>query len=162
MTVRKHSAIDDIPISSVIDADVIARTHLAATLDVPESSDSDKVVRCRKHPTADNVPAHSVSNRNVIVRQKQLDMRRKRERQLTIMTMVMTLACLVCIMPLHIMRMVLFLTGTNNSAHTNVTLIWLRTVFHNLSVFNSVINFFLYVFTGSKFRSDLMTLFHLK
>ena len=67
-----------------------------------------------------------------------------------IMTVVTTLAFLICIILVHIFKAVVVVTGRRNSLHTNVTLLWLKLTVHNLSVVKSATNFFLYIMTGSK------------
>ena len=155
---RQHPIADDVPACIVSDVDIRARQHPIAD-DVPACNVSDVDIRARQHPIADDVPACNVSDVDVRARQHD-EIRNRREKQLTVMTVVTTLAFLICIMPVHIFKLAVLVTGRNNSIHTNVTL-WARMIRYNLMVLNSGINFFLYTMTGSKFRSDLMTLLHL-
>ena len=78
----------------------------------------------------------------------------KRERQLTTMTAVMTIAFFICVAPNYV-RFAFPYIGSN------IVRSWVAIIARNLILLNSAINFFLYAVAGSKFRSDLMMLFRI-
>ena len=88
--------------------------------------------------------------------------RRKRwERQLTIMTIVMTTAFMICILPSFIHDPVFSNSFPHVPCRTpqlRLAFPWSEMITQNLLAFNSAINFFVYVVSGSKFRKDLMNL----
>ena len=97
--------------------------------------------------------------------QQNKDKKRKemnqRDRQLTVMTVVMTLTFLMCVPPYYLRSLVYNLLDPPRNIPANLIRFWITSVFANLMTLNSAINFFLCVMTGSKFRADLMRMFHL-
>ena len=79
-----------------------------------------------------------------------------KERQLTIMTVVTTIALLLLTLPKYAHQVVFMNIDWTISGHRSAF------VTHALYILNSGINCFLYVMTGSKFRSDLRTLLQCK
>ena len=82
---------------------------------------------------------------------------KKRERQLTMMNVVMTAVFFLLTMPRHVKTFV-FLGWYDAEPHMLVAYSWTSIVAHNLYTLNSAVNFFVYVMTGSKFRGDLVKL----
>ena len=115
----------------------------------------------QNHPGQSGViPARNTDSVDVSVNQGR--MISKREKQLTTMTVVMTTAFFLCIMPLYVHITVFYFVDWRCDARLTAILWWGSAIAHCLNVLNSAINFFIYVMTGSKFRADLMTLLHLK
>ena len=79
------------------------------------------------------------------------------EKQLTIMTVVMTTAFFFCITPYYARALFLVIDMPKS-----ITRRWINVLARILILLNSAINFFIYVMTGSKFRSDLVTFFSIK
>ena len=92
---------------------------------------------------------------------KRKEIMNKRDRQLTVMTVVMTLTFLICVPPYYLRSLVYNLLDPPRNIPANLIRFWITSVFANLMTLNSAINFFLYVMTGSKFRADLMRMFRL-
>ena len=103
-------------------------------------------------------PICGVDEVDISVRQAGGKGKEKTEKQLTMMTVVMTTAFLVCVTPYYIRTLLLALVDVQN----RIVIDWTNTVARILIVFNSAINFFIYIATGSKFRSDLVNLFRVK
>ena len=82
---------------------------------------------------------------------------KKRERQLTVMTVVMTLVFFFLTIPRHVKAFV-FLGFMNADFDMLVAYSWTSIAAHILYTANSAINVFVYVMTGSKFRGDLAKL----
>ena len=158
VSARVDPSTDGEPACGVSDVDVTAR-HQAPTEGAPACSVSDVDVIVRHHPESDCVPACSVSDVDEGTKQQQEKMS-KRQKQLTIMTMAMTMAFVICVMPWYSVRVILLVNDWPLWGYSS-TLDLVTMVLHNLYVLNSAINFFLYAMAGSKFRSDLMTLLHL-
>ena len=78
------------------------------------------------------------------------------ERQLTIMTVVTTIACLLLTLPKYAHQVVFMNIDWTISGHRSAL------ITHALYILNSGINCFLYFMTGSKFRSDLRALLRCK
>ena len=80
----------------------------------------------------------------------------KIQKQLTIMTVVMTAVCFFCITSYY-SRAVMGVVRVENCIKD-----WIHLLGRLLLVFNSTINVFIYIMTGSKFRSDLITVLCMK
>ena len=92
---------------------------------------------------------------------KREQMMTARDRQLTVMTVVMTMAFLMCVPPCYLRAVLFFFLKSLSYDDMSPIRALVSVVTDNLLMLNSVINFFLYVMTGSKFRSDLTALFRL-
>ena len=164
VSTKQHQASDDVPARSVSDVDVVVRQHQASD-NVPAHSVSDVAAVAGQHQASDAVHARSVNDVDKRTKWKQQGKMSKREQQLTVMAMAMTLAFLLCVMPLYVARLMFVVLSWGNAdvaaADKKVALMWGKMVLHNLYMLNSAINFFLYAMAGSKFRSDLITLLHL-
>ena len=90
--------------------------------------------------------------------------RRIRDRQLTIMTVAMTLAFFIFNVSLFVYIAIFRNVETKNSPQMQTWFGWCITVIHISSTLNCTTNLFMYIITSSKFRSDLKKLFccHLK
>ena len=86
----------------------------------------------------------------------------KTERQLTIMTVVLTLSFLCLTMPKYAHQLAFTKIDWQSSPHMRIVFGWSAAITQELYILNSAINFFLYVMTGSKFREDLKTMFQCK
>ena len=95
---------------------------------------------------------------DVDIRIKQDSKTVKRENQLTAMTVVMTVAFFICVAPYYVRAWL----GASPYLGNVIVRSWASVIVRNLLLLNSAINFFLYAMSGSKFRSDLMTLFQIK
>ena len=82
---------------------------------------------------------------------KRKEIMNKRDMQLTVMTVVMTLTFLMCVPPYYLRSLVYNLLDPPRNIPANMIRFWITSVFANLMTLNSAINFFLYVMTGSKF-----------
>ena len=80
-----------------------------------------------------------------------------REKQLTIMTVTMTMVFVLCTMPRYATYAAQLMYMANPSDGNVLRLAGL--VSHTLYVTNSACNFFLYIISGSKFRADLKDMF---
>ena len=85
--------------------------------------------------------------------------RSQRERQLTVMTVAMTLAFLLCTMPMHVFGVVWTNIEYQRSVRMQIMFELTGCIVQSLVTLNCAINFYLYILTGSKFRSDLKMLF---
>ena len=116
-----------------------------------------------KQTLCDVIPARNVEGVDVQGRRMS-----RTQKQLTTMTVVMTTAFFLCIMPFYVHTTVVIyfhnfrIFRCDINAWLIAILWWGSALAHCLNALNSAINFFIYVMTGSKFRADLMTLLHLK
>ena len=81
---------------------------------------------------------------------------RRREMQLTLMTVLMSCMFLCLTMPKYVHQLIFININWSGSADTIVTFGWSASITSQLLLFNSAINFYLYAMAGSKFRSDLV------
>ena len=86
----------------------------------------------------------------------------KTERQLTIMTVVLTLSFLCLTMPKYAHQLAFTNIDWQSSPHMHIVFGLSGSITQGLFILNSAINFFLYVMTGSKFREDLKAMFQCK
>ena len=86
----------------------------------------------------------------------------KTERQLTVMTVVLTLSFLCLTIPKYAHQLAFINIDWQSSPQMVIVFGWSGTITSELHTINSAINFFLYVMTGSKFREDLKTMFQCK
>ena len=86
--------------------------------------------------------------------------RTQRDRQLTVMTVAMTLAFLLCTVPLLVHVAVWRNIEYQSSARRQVMFQLTGCIVNTLGTLNAAINFYMYILTGSKFRSDLKKLFY--
>ena len=93
---------------------------------------------------------------------KKADAVSKMDRQLTIMTVVLTIAFLCLTMPKYAHQLAWMNIDWQSSTQMVILFGWSGTISQELYILNSVVNFFLYVMTGSKFRQDLRTMFQCK
>ena len=84
------------------------------------------------------------------------------ERQLTIMTVVLTLTFLCLTMPKYAHQFTFTNIDWQHSPEMVITFGWSAMTTQELYILNHAINFFLYVMTGSKFRQDLRAMFQCK
>ena len=84
------------------------------------------------------------------------------ERQLTIMTVVLTLTFLCLTMPKYAHQFAFINTDWQSSQQMLFTFGWSAVTTQELYILNHAINFFLYIMTGSKFRQDLRAMFQCK
>ena len=113
-----------------------------------EPSQSDMVNHSKRSPAATTSKARHGQS--------------QRERQLTMMTVVVTLAFLVCTLPKFVHILTFHDIESQSSAVRQIVFGWSGSVAQNLHTLNSAINFYMYVLTGSKCRSDLKNLFRCK
>ena len=85
--------------------------------------------------------------------------RNQRNRQLTWMTIVMTIAFIVCTLPKFVHILIFRNIDYQHSPARQLWFGWSGTIAQMLNTLNSAINFFMYVLTGSRFRADLLNLF---
>ena len=104
----------------------------------------------------------ALDTKDVDIKINNNQMATKREKLLTVMTVVMTMAFFVCASPSYVRILVFDIVGWQNPALTETVKAWTAVLAHCLFLLNSAINFYIYVMTGSKLRSDLKMLFHLK
>ena len=83
----------------------------------------------------------------------------QRNTQLTIMTVTMTLAFLVCMMPKSLLILISNKIEFQSSASKEIVFLVSLRIIQMLSTLNSAINFYIYILTGSKFRADCRNLF---
>ena len=83
----------------------------------------------------------------------------KLERQLTVMSLVMTFAFTCCTIPRHAHTMLLIRMDYKSSPQKFSTFIWSGASTNALYILNSAINCFLYCISGAKFRADIAKLF---
>ena len=83
---------------------------------------------------------------------------RAKERQLTVMTVVMTLAFFILTTPTFIHILLFRYYDPKSSPEMQIWYGWSGTVVVISNTLNSSINFFLYAFSGAKFRSDFRNL----
>ena len=84
------------------------------------------------------------------------------ERQLTVMTVVLTLTFLCLTMPKYAHQLAFINIDWQSSAQMVITFGWSAITTQELYILNHAINFFLYVMTLSKFRQDLRAMFQRK
>lgn len=123
------------------------RKHHNATIShISKKSDPRREV-CRKDDIKAEITEH------------QDDKMSKIEWQLTVMTMVVTLTFLFLTVPKYAQQVAFINIDWQSSFQGLVHFGWSALVTQQLYMLNSAINFFLYIVSGSKFRSDLKTLF---
>ena len=104
-------------------------------------------------------PVCSVDDVDIIITQERKI--KNNQKQLTIMTVVRTTAtfCVLCVTPFLLRSFYVYFAF---QVQQNTVKDCINVVSLNLTALNSATNFFIYFMTGSKFRSDLMTLFSMK
>ena len=144
----------EIDISTI---EISGHQHASTGTRSPSTDEPDFKV----NPSTDNREKHLITDER---NKKRESVMNKRDRQLTVMTVVMTLTFLVCVPPYYARSLVYLLLDSPTYEQVMLIRAWMSTVFTNLMTRNSAINFFLYVMTGSKFRADLMRIlmFHLR
>ena len=83
---------------------------------------------------------------------------RVRDRQLTVMTVAMTLAFFIFTAPTFIHLLLFRNYDPKSSPERQTSHAWSGTVVMISNTLNSAINFFMYALTGSRFRSDFKNL----
>ena len=81
------------------------------------------------------------------------------ERQLSLMSIMVTTAFLLCMTPVYIRHILNSLINWKASPHRFAQFVLFYAFTHELYYSNSAVNFYLYCISGSKFRNDLFKLF---
>ena len=104
---------------------------------------------------ADQEGKHTSASRSLASRSRSQS---QRDRQLTVMTVAMTLVFLLCTVPFLVLIVVWRNIEYQSSARHQI--MWLLSrIVSSLATLNCAINCYMYILTGSKFRSDLKKLF---
>ena len=81
------------------------------------------------------------------------------ERQLSLMSIMVATAFLLCMTPIYIRHILNSLINWKASPHRFAKFVLFYVVTHELYYSNSAVNFYLYCISGSKFRNDLFNIF---
>ena len=103
-----------------------------------------------------------VNDTRVTIRSNQDHIKSKREDQLTMMTVVISLTFLCLTIPRYAQHFAFISIDWQSSESMRKAYGWSGMMTQRLYILNSAVNFFLYFMAGSKFRTDLKELFQCK
>ena len=136
------------------DSSKTRESHVVST----DHTETSSVKSIKTEPSQSDMVNHSKMSKAATTSKMQHG-QSQRERQLTMMTMVVTLAFLVCTLPKFVHILIFRNIEYQSSPMRKIVFAWSGFMSQNLNTLNSAINFYMYVLTGSKCRSDLKNLF---